>query len=203
MSHDDLRIVKIQSQEISRMFGDKAVRGSVKTVSSHFVFLIIFIRKSVQISFLRHGLMESSIKYGNHGSFRHQFLAGTDSDQVSRIVQRRQIVAFFDCRHHFVIDHNRGSKFFSAVYHAMSYCIHFIQTLDHACLGIHQRIQHHLNRLFVGGHICLCFFFFAACRLVHQSAVDSDTLAQPLCQYVLCVGIDQLEFQRRASAVNY
>ena len=65
-AHDDLGIVKIQSQELGRMFGYEAVACPVESVAAYRVFLIVFIGKAVEISLLRHGLMESGIEYSYH-----------------------------------------------------------------------------------------------------------------------------------------
>ena len=69
------------------------------------------------ISLLRHGLMESGIKYSYHRYAWHQFLAGTDTDQVCRVVKRCQIVALFDrLSWTSSLMMRGGSEFLSAVY---------------------------------------------------------------------------------------
>ena len=42
MADDDFGVVFVKSQELNGTFGNEAVGGSVETVSSYFVFLIVF-----------------------------------------------------------------------------------------------------------------------------------------------------------------
>ncbi len=84
------------AQELRCSLGHIAVTCAVETVSSHFVFLIILIWNSIEISLLRHGLMECGVEHGYHWSIWHQLLAGAYADEVCRIVKRRQIIAGFD-----------------------------------------------------------------------------------------------------------
>ena len=86
MAYDDLQIFVLFVQNLCRFPGYIRVAGSVETVTSDLVLLIILIRQTVHISFLRHGLMESGIEYSYHGSGRHQLFAGIDADQVCRVM---------------------------------------------------------------------------------------------------------------------
>ena len=108
------------AKDFSHSLGYETVAGSVEAVTSYSVLFIIFIWKSIQICFLRHGLMECCIKYAYHRYVRHQFLTCIDTDQVCRIVKRRQIVALLNLSQilHRVRTVEAG-KFFSAMYH---YC---------------------------------------------------------------------------------
>ena len=63
MAYDHLGIFFIQSQEIHCSLGYEAVAGSVESVSSHFVILVVLQRQTVQVCFRRHSLMESGIEY--------------------------------------------------------------------------------------------------------------------------------------------
>ena len=62
MADDNFGVVFVKSQELNGTFGNEAVGGSVETVSSYFVFLVVIQRQTIEVSFRRHGLMESGIE---------------------------------------------------------------------------------------------------------------------------------------------
>ena len=71
MAGDQLQIFNVNIENIRSSLRNIAVACSVEAVSSYFVFLIIFMRQTVKVCFLRHCLMESSIKYTNHRHVWH------------------------------------------------------------------------------------------------------------------------------------
>ena len=105
MADDNFGVVFVKAEEFYSTFGYEAVGGSVETISSYFVFLVVFDRKSVQICFCRHCLMESCIKYANLRYAWHKLGADTDTDQVCRVVKWCKVVALFYCCDHLVCDH--------------------------------------------------------------------------------------------------
>ena len=175
----------------------------METISSYFVFFVVFDRKSVQICFCRHCLMESCIKYTNLRYTWHKLRADINTDQVCRVMKWCKIVTLFYCCNHFICDHCRSCKFFSTMYDTMSDCIYFFQALDSACFFVCKSIQYKLDSFFVCRHCTLCDFFIKSGFLINQSSVDSDSLAKTLCQNILCIRVDELIFQGGTSAVNY
>ena len=111
----NLCICVVFSKHFRRPFGYIGMAGTVETVSSDPVLLIVLIGDAIQIRLLRHGLVECRIEYARLGHVRHQLFTGADADQVRRIMKRRQIVALGDGRDHFLVYQGRGSKFFSAM----------------------------------------------------------------------------------------
>ena len=71
VANDDLKVLIGLSSYLGSLFGYEAVGGSVETVSSYLVILIVLVGKAVKISLLRHCLMESCIEYCYHGNARH------------------------------------------------------------------------------------------------------------------------------------
>ena len=136
--------------------------------------------------------MESGIKNSYLRYMRHKLRAYADTDQVCRIVQRRKIVALFHRLDHLVCDHCRCGKFFSAVYDAVADSAYLVKALDSACLLINQSVKDHLDSLFVCGHGSFCNLFVAAGFLIHQSSVNTDSLAETFCKNRLCLGINKL-----------
>ena len=118
-------------------------------------------------------------------------------------MKRSQIVALLNGFDHFVGDDAGRSKLLTAMYHTMTNCIYLFQGRDCSGLLVGQSVQNHLDGLFVGGHGSFGDLFVTAGFLVNQTAVDADTLAETFCQNILCIRVDELIFQGRASAVNY
>ena len=178
--------------------------GAMEAIAPDFVFLIIFIREAVQIGLLRHGLMKGRIKDRHHRHARHDLHAGTDTDQVGRIVQRRQIAAFFDSPHHLFINQYRAGEALSSVHHAMSHRADLGQGSDDALLLVRQFFDYQLHRSGMIRHIRNFLYFFSARLLMGDVAsVNADPLAQTLGQNFFRIAVDELIFQRRTSAVDY
>ena len=129
MGNDDFRVVRIQSQEFNGLFGNESVRGSVDTIFTDFIFIVVFIWDRIHICFLRHRLMESCIKYGYVWFAWHQFHTCADSHKVCRIVKRSQITALFDNRNYFVIDDTGIRDLCSSVQYTVTDSFYLIQAL--------------------------------------------------------------------------
>ena len=137
--------------------------------------------------------MERRIENSNHRSLRHQLLAGTDTDQVCRVVKRSQVVALLDSLDSLFRKQRGGRELLAAVYHTVSYGANLGKALNNARLLIGEGIQNHLDRLGVGRHRRNRNLFLAAGRLVSNLAsLNSDSLAEALCKDCLCVGVDEL-----------
>ena len=136
MANDDLQILIGLSGHLSSLLGYEAVGGTMETIASYFILLIVFIGKAVQICLLRHGLMESSIKNSCHGSIGHQLLAGTDTNQICRVVKRSQVIALLDGLHGLIGQKGRGRELLAAMYDTVSNGTNLIQALNNAGLFI-------------------------------------------------------------------
>ena len=85
----------------------------------------------------------------------------------------------------------------------MSYGTDLIQALHHAGLFIGQSFQYQTDRFSVIRHGSYGLFLLAAIGGIGDPAsFDTDSLTETLCDAFLGLGIDELELQRRASAVN-
>ena len=67
--------------------------------------------------------MKCRIKHADHRYIRHDLAAGIDSDQIRRIVKRRQIVTFLNGRNDFRCDDNGTGKLLAAVNDPVSHRI--------------------------------------------------------------------------------
>ena len=190
VADDNFGVVFVKAKEINSSLGYEAVGCSVETVSSYFIFLVEVKRKSVEICFSRHCLMESGIKYAYLRYAWHKLCTYTDTNEVSRVVERCKVIALFYCFDHLVCDHCGRSKFLASVYDTMSDRINLFKASDRTCLIVCKSIQYHLDCFFMCWHSCLCDLFVTSGFLVYQSSVDTDSLAETLCKYILCLRID-------------
>ncbi len=196
MAYNYFQILIRLPDNLCRPCGYIGMAGSVKTVSSHLVILIIVIRKTIKISLLRHCLVERRIKNSRHRGIGHQFLARADSYQVRRIVERRQIVAFLNRLNHLVRNQGGGSKVLSAVNQPVSYRAYLVKALYHAVFLVRKRAKHQPDCLCVVFHGRYGFLLHAAGRCIgHLASFYSDSLAEPLCNHSFRFGIDELKFQ--------
>ena len=202
VAYDDLQVFHLLAQHLGSSLGNVAVGGTVETVSSYLVLLIVLIGDTVDVCHFRHGLMESGIEYGNVRYARHQLLACTDTDKVCRIVKRCKVVALFDGSHGLVVDQAGRGELLSAVDNTVADSTNLGKALYYALLLIGQSCDNSADSLAVGGHRNLGNFLLTAGRLIGQCAVDADSLAETLGKNCLGIGVDQLILQRRASAVD-
>ena len=77
----------------------------------------------------------------------------------------------------------------------MSDSIDLLQGFHNSCLLIYKSVQDHLDSGCVIRHSSLCHFLLPALWLIHETAVDADTLADTFCHDISVIVIDQLEFQ--------
>ena len=79
------------------LLGYVLVAGAVEAVAADLVLLVVLIRDSVHVVRLGHRLMECGIEYSDHRNVRtHNLAAGLNTDQVGRVVERRQRYAVLD-----------------------------------------------------------------------------------------------------------
>ena len=175
--------------------------GSVEAVAADAVFLIILMRNRIKICFFRHGHTEGRIKYGYIRNARHRLLTGFDTHQVRRIVKRSKIKTLTDGSFYILVYLDRFGKLDAAVQYTVSYCGDLAGILDYAVLRIYQSLHNQGNRLCMLRHGLFHYQFFAICLMSQLGTFDSDSLAETLCHYALIIHINQLIFQRGASAV--
>ena len=148
--------------------------------------------------------MECGIEYSHHRHAGHYLLAGSDTDQICRIVKRCKVIALRNCLQYTVINHNRSLEFFSAMYDSVTYCINFLQRCDHALCRICQLLDHNLYCIGMILHQNrFRLFAFSGFLMGYAAAFDSDSFTQSLCQNLFTLAVDQLILQRGAAAVDY
>ena len=92
----------------------------MEAITANRVLLIVFDRKAIQESLLRHRLMEGRVEHTYLRYAGHQLLAGIDTDQVSRVVKRRKLIAFLDLLQNLIRQKRGSGKLFSAMNDTMA-----------------------------------------------------------------------------------
>ena len=128
----------------------------------------------------------------------HKSLAGIDTDQVCRVVQRSEVGYFLDRLDNFICDENRRGELRAAVDDSMADSADLTQRLQNASLLVGQCIQNQADCLVVIRHRDLIEFLAGVISLILISDAGSfhaDSLAKALCQKLFRLRIDYLELQ--------
>ena len=121
MAGDNLQLLNGFAHQLCQTGADISVGGSMETVFANAVFLIILVGNGIDVSFLRHGLMESGVKHGNLRDILGEYLlAGTDAGDAGGIVQRRQVGKLLRSGDHILGYQSGGGEFGAALYHTMA-----------------------------------------------------------------------------------
>ncbi len=98
------------------------VAGAVRAVAADAMFFVQAVRQGIQVRFFRHGLMERGVEHSNVLVFqlREGFQRFSDTDQVSRVVQRRKGGGVFDTLNDGIIDNHGAGVLLTAVYDTMT-----------------------------------------------------------------------------------
>ena len=165
----------------------------MEAVAADAVFLKILMRNRIHISFLRHSHTKGSIPYSYVWLSGHSLLAGLDTHQVCRVVQRSKVEALADHTLYVIIHNNGIAVYHTAVKYAVADRRNLICVCDHAMVCILQSFHNKADRYGMIWHRLLKHELVLALWLVGQlGSVNTDTLAKALCDYVFIFHIDQL-----------
>ena len=143
------------AQHIGRALGNILVRGAVEAVAADLVLLIVLIGNGIQCRPWRawSGGRRCRTRPPWGTSWPMTRLAGLDADDVGGVVERREGIALLHCLHDLVGDDERSlAKLLAAVDHAVAHSVDLLHGADDAVVLVHQRVQHGLDGLGVGGH---------------------------------------------------
>ena len=149
--------------------------------------------------------MERCIENRYHRCVRHQFLAGSDSQNVWWVVQRRKGGAFVQYLQNRIIDHYRVGVMLTGMYDSVAYRIQLVHALQYTVLRVHDGTQNLGDRFLVCRHRCdiLPLLVSADLRMCNYGTVHADSLHKALRQQLLTFHIQNLVLQGGASAVDY
>src|SRR5262245_24386725 len=91
-------------QQLGRTAGHISMAGTVKTVTTNTMLRIRVIGHGVKVSLGWPRLVKGGIENGHLGQFGKKLLGSSYAQQVGGIMQRREMIAIFDCGYHLIID---------------------------------------------------------------------------------------------------
>ena len=176
----------------------------MEAVTADAVFFKVFMWDCVQVGFFIHAHTEGGIEYSNVWFAWAYFFASFNTHQVCRVVQRTQVEALADSSFNIVVDNDGFGELCAAVEYAVTDCVDFLNRSDNTVVFVGQGIQ---NQFYSYGMVWHWGFnnivVFARNFVGQNGTFDADSLTQTFCQNVLVLHINQLIFQRGASAVHY
>ena len=202
---DELELFDGLAHELGAAGGHVAVARAVEAVAADAVVLVIFIRDGIHIGLAGHGLVERSVKHGDHWHVvAHDGAAGVDAGDVGGIVQRGKRRALLKGGHDGIVDLDRAGKLLAAVDDAVTDGVDLFHGGDHTVLGAGQLVDDRGDGFGVGGHrqVFVKDRLAADERGVLEVTVDADALAQTFGQDVFGLHVDQLILQGRASGID-
>ena len=110
-------------------------------------------------------------------------------------MQRSQIEALADYFLNVIVYNDGLAVLGTSVQYAVTDCCDLISALDYAVLSVLKSVHNHLDCYGVVRHVFLYDIFVLASRLMGQfGTLDTNSLAQTLCDYALIGHVDQLIF---------
>ena len=134
---NDLEVFDVFAEHFSGSVRNEEVARSVEAVSADSVFFVVFVVYRIHISVVRHRVMESGVESSRHESIREKFLAGPDSDDVSRNVKRSEVVAFLNSEYDVVGNFNAAVVVFAGMNESVSDRRDLRFVFDNAVFGHH------------------------------------------------------------------
>jgi len=175
----------------------EVVAGAMEAVATDVVFLVEELRHRIAIGMLGHGLVERGVEHGDLRQLREQCEGGIDTDQVGRIVQRRQLRVGTDGREDFVGDQAGAGEVLTAMHHAMA------DAIDLAASGFLRQRQQLFQRGEVSGSGYFQALLFVAQLPVKHGFRAAQAFGQALQGESRLSFVDQGELDRRATAVDH
>jgi len=145
---DQRHVFLLLAEEFGGRQRDVTVAGSVESVFSNAVLLVVFVGNRVKIRFGRHGHVELRVEDPHIRNVRHGGFAGFDSGEVGRVVQRPERNVFADDLLDPRIDFDRFGDLLAAEQHAVPDRDDFVEVLEHAVGRIDQLGADRLQRFF-------------------------------------------------------
>ena len=124
VASDDVQFINRFVQHFCRFLSYEEVAGTVRAVTTNAVFFVQAVRQGVEVRFFRHSLMERSVKHSHVFIFqiREGFQRFSNTDQVSRVMQRCERGRIFDALDNGIVDNHGAGILLAAVYDTVTNC---------------------------------------------------------------------------------
>ena len=190
------------AEDFAHFTGYIAVGGAVRAVASYRVLFVHFVRDRVHPRVVGHGLVEGGVEDEDLRDARESVGDALDAHEVSAGVKGREVAALFELFDDFGGDLDRLGEERATVDYSVSDGFDFVHRLDAAVVSRREGVDEDLGRDRVVRHGELGDVVFSAGHFVGDLTVDTDALADALCYYFVCSGVEELILERRAAGVD-
>ena len=194
VGRDEASFFGLGAENVAGFGSHKAVACAVGAVTADAVFFIELVRNTIEVSLLRHRLVESRIEHGNLREAREELRGAFHARCVSRFVKRRKERDAADVVDDFLRD-LLTLDVLSAMHNAVA------NSFNRACelLGIKEFLDL-VNSFGMRGaiEVEVDFAFGAFCLGV---TVDADVFDEAACDGFFSLGVDDGELDRGTAAV--
>ena len=190
-------------EELRRRLGDELVRGAVETVLADPVLLVVLRVQSVLRGIRRHRLVERRVEHADVRHALEDLLARLHAAEVRRHVERAEFHELFALREIRLVHYRGVLENLRAVQDAVAYRVHLGEGLEDPVLRIGERGHDFLERGRVVRRLDVLRELVLARLLVDEPrAGDADALDEPLAEHLLALHVEELELQRRRTAID-
>ena len=125
----------------------------METITAYVILLVQLVRNCIEVSIVRHCAVECVVEYANLRSARHQRVNGTDTLQVTCVVNRSEVAKFLDTILYALVNYNALLELVTTLYDTVSYSVDFLQVLDGADFRVEQALEHEVHTFLVVRHV--------------------------------------------------
>ncbi len=148
--------------------------------------------------------MKSGVEHSHTRHTREKTLAGLNTLQIGRIVQRCQGGALTNAVFHRFIDLHRLGETLAAVHHPVTYGLDLGEVLEHALLRVDQLVANRLHGAVVVHNAKHFLRGSLAAALINKTRrLQPYAFNQTLAQHRLVAHVEHGEFQRGTAGVNH
>lgn len=202
---DHLQLFDRLARHLGGTAADVEMAGAVETVAADVVATVEQVRQTVEVGEIRQCAVEGCVEHTHHGCLLHQTLAGDDSLDVRRVVQRRKIDRIVEDVHHFLVDLHRAGEGFATVDDTVPNSVNLATVFDDTVVWAEQNRKDVLD----GGGVINDFtrdlhLVAVVTLLLEDCALHPDPLNAPLREHLVLAAVDlkELVLDRAAAAIQ-
>ena len=176
----------------------------MEAVTANLILFVVLVGDCIHIGACRHCLVESCIENSYLGNTGHNLFASFNTHKVCRVVERSEGEALTDSSLNVFCYELACCELHTAVENTVTYCIDFIHACNYTVLSTYKLVENSCDSFGVCGesHIFIEYGLTVYHGCVLEVTVNTDTLAQTLCDDGLVVHIEELILKGRAACVD-
>ena len=145
VARDDALAVGLYAKELAHALADVAVAGAMETIAAHAILDVQLMWQGIHIGIVGHGLVKRRVEYAHLWYLGQQGLHGLHTLDVGWVVEWGKVVACGESLHHLGGEHYALVELLSSVYHAVAYCIQFLEVAQYCIVTCGQHLEYPLH----------------------------------------------------------